>query len=128
MHSLNQSLLALFLFFVTTISAQEKKSIFQEAVAKDGAHVIVTVDNLEYSMFQISGEGFTPHESLNFISNSSGEVIYFLLQADKNGNFPSMGFLPAVIGKSEGICHIDVLREKDSIHLKFPWGRKLPSQ
>lgn len=102
----------------------EKKKAFREAIAKDGAKVSVTVDSFEYSMFQISGEGFKAYESLSFISNSCNEVLYFTIQTDKNGNIPMMGFLPEVIGESGGICHIDILRDQDVIHIKLPWGTK----
>lgn len=73
-------------------------------------------------MFQMNGKGFKPHESVNFISTSYDEVIYSEIKADKNGNIPTVGMLPAVVGKVGGICHIDILREKDSLHLKLPWG------
>jgi hypothetical protein len=100
----------------------KKKNIFREAIAKDGAKVNVTVDSFEHSMFKIRGEDFKPYEALNFISNSCNEVLCFSIQADKSGNIPEMGFLPAVIGKSGGICYIDILRDKDAIHIRFPWG------
>jgi len=93
-----------------------------EAVAKDGARVSIKVESLEYSMFELNGGGFKPYESLNIISNSYHESLHNRVKADKNGNILPMGFLPAVIGKSGGICHIDILREEGSIQIKFPWG------
>ncbi|GEM_PF-1055380 len=101
-----------------------KKTIFREAVAKDGAKVSIVADNLEHSIFQMSGEGFKPNESVNFISTSYQEVIHAEIKADENGNIPSMGMLPAVVGKSGGVCHIDLLRESGPIHIQLPWGAK----
>lgn len=106
-------------------TAEQQKNIFRAAIAKDGAKVSVTVASFEYPIFQISGERFKSCEVVNFISNSCGEVLYFSIQADKNGNIPAMGFSPEVIGQSGGLCHIDILREHDSIHLQFPWGTEL---
>ncbi len=106
----------------TGVRNTNEKVAVAEAVAKDGAKVSVTVNSFKYSMFQISGEKFKSYESLNFVSNSCGEVLCFPVQADKNGNIPGMRFLPAVIGKSGGICYIDILRDKDAIHIKLPWG------
>jgi hypothetical protein len=100
----------------------QQENIFREGIAKDGAKVTVTVDSFEHSMFKIRGEDFKAYEALNFISNSCNEALCFPIQADKNGNIPDMGFLPAVIGKSGGICYIDILRDKDAIHIKLPWG------
>jgi hypothetical protein len=92
------------------------------AIAKDGAKVSITIGNFEHSMFQIHGEGFKPYESLNFISTSCDEVAYFQIETDEHGYLPPTWILPAVIGKSGGICHVDILREGNFIYLKFPWG------
>jgi len=99
-----------------------EKIIINEVVAKDGAKVSINVESFNYFLFQIDGEGFKPYESLSFISNSCHEILYTSIQADKDGKILPIGISPAVIGESGGICHIDILREKDSIHLKFPWG------
>jgi len=91
-------------------------------VAKDGAKVNINVNSLEYSMFELNGEGFKPYESLNVISNSYQEILHVRVTADKNGSILPIGLLPTVTGKSGGVCHIDILREEGSIHIKFPWG------
>lgn len=95
-----------------------------EAVAKDGAKVKVLVHSFEHSIFELIGDGFKPKESLNFISTSCGELIYSPIEADDNGSINPIGMAPAVIGESGGFCHVDILRDTDSIHLKFPWGNK----
>ena|GEM_PF-3250942 len=99
-----------------------EKATISEVVAKDGAKVNIKVTSLEYSMFELDGEGFKPCESLNVISNSCREILHARIIADKNGSIFPMGLLPAVTGKSGGVCHIDILREGGSIHIKFPWG------
>ena len=96
--------------------------IVTEAVAKDGAKASISASSFKYSIYQLNGEGFKPYESLNVISNSCHEVLYFQIKADENGNLPSVGSMPEVIGKSGGICHIDILREEAPIHIKLPWG------
>lgn len=101
-----------------------EKITINEVIAKDGAKVILNVDSFEYSIFQINGEGFEPYESMSFISNSCHETLYTPIKADKSGKILPMGVLPAVIGETGGVCHINILREKNSIHLKFPWGTK----
>lgn len=90
----------------------------------DYPKVNIKVNSLEYSMFELNGGGFKPCESLNVISSSYDEVLYAPVKADENGNILPIGLLPVVIGKSGGVCHIDILREKGSIHIKFPWGKR----
>ena len=106
----------------TSAGKSSDEATITAAVAKDGAKVNIEVTSLENSMFQLDGQGFKPYETLNFISNSYNEVIHGQIQADKDGNLLPMGLLPAVIGKSGGVCHIDILREEGSIHIKLPWG------
>lgn len=88
----------------------------------DEPKVKIEVESLEYSMFQLIGEGFKAHESMNFISTSYDEIIHSQIKADGKGNIPTIRLQPAVIGKSGGVCHIDILRDEGSIHMKFPWG------
>ena len=111
----------------TEKTAQIKDEKANVVVAKDGAKVRIKLESLEYSVFELSGEGFKPYESLNFISNSSNEIIHFTMKADKNGDMPPMGFQPAVVGKSGGICYIDILRKEGPIQIKLPWGTEIKS-
>ncbi len=103
-------------------NTNEEEIVVAEAVVRDGAKVSVTVDSFKYSIYQLSGGGFKPHESLNCISTSCDEVLYFQLKANENGEFSGVGSMPAVIGKSGGICRIDIIREGSPIHIKYPWG------
>lgn len=100
----------------------ESKNIFREATAKDGATVSITVTSFEYSLFEMIGKNFKAYESLSVISNSCNEVLYYTIQADKNGKISNVGLAPAVLGESGGICHMDIIRENGSIHIKLPWG------
>ena len=111
----------------TEKTAQIKDEKATIVVAKDGAKVRIKLESLEYSVFELSGEGFKPHESLNFISNSSNKIIHFTMKTDKNGDMPPMGFQPAVVGKSGGICYIDILRKEEPIQIKLPWGTEIKS-
>ncbi len=95
-----------------------------EAVSSDGARVVIIgYDPSDKMVFQLIGKGFKPRETLTFVSTSAREVIYSPIQADEKGDLPAMGLAPAVIGKEGGVCHIDLLRKEDSLHLKFPWGK-----
>jgi len=106
----------------TGIRKTNKEVVVAEAVAKDGAEVKISASSFKYSIYQLSGGGFKPHESLNCISTSCDEVLYFQLKANENGELSGVGSMPAVIGKSGGICRIDILREGSPIHIKYPWG------
>jgi len=106
----------------TGIRKTNKEVVVAEAVAKDGAEVKISASSFKYSIYQLSGGGFKPHESLNCISTSCDEVLYFQLKANENGELSGVGSMPAVIGKSGGICRIDILREVSPIHIKYPWG------
>jgi hypothetical protein len=109
-----------------------KAVIINEVTAKGGAKIRIIGVNLEHSMYELNAEGLKPYESLNCISTSCHEVLYFRVKADKNGMLGPVGLMPAVIGKSGGICHIDILRKEASIHIKFPWGseslKRLPKR
>ena len=52
------------------VSECSEKVTTSEVTAKDGAKVNIKVSNLEYSMFEMNGEGFKPYEFLNITSNS----------------------------------------------------------
>ncbi len=106
----------------TGIRKTNEEVVIAEAVAKDGGEVKISASSFKYSIYQLSGRGFKPHESLNCISTSCDEVLYFQLQANENGELSGVGSMPAVIGKSGGICRIDILREGSPIHIKYPWG------
>ncbi len=94
-----------------------------EVVAKDGAKVNIKVTSFEDALFELNGEGFEPCESLSFISSSYDEVLYYCpISADKNGRLLPIGHCPAVKGKSKGVCHIYILRNKGSIHVQLPWA------
>lgn len=101
------------------------KPIISEAVAKNGAKVNIEIDSLEYSMFQLRGEGFKPYEPMNFISNSYDEFIHTPICADENGHILPMKLLPTVIGKSGGVCHIHILRDEGAIRIELPWGTEI---
>lgn len=109
-----------------TPGLRRQKPLVSKEVAQDGAKVDVRVQSVEHSMFELSGKGFKPHESIKFTSTSCGEVISLEIQADQNGDLPPMGLSPAVVGEAWGICQIDLVREqeKDSLHLEFPWGKR----
>lgn len=96
--------------------------IVTEAVAKDGAKMRISASSFKYSIYQLNGGGFKPYESLNCIFTSCDEILYFQVKADKNGELSGVGLMPAVIGKSGGICHVDILRAEAPIHIKYPWG------
>jgi hypothetical protein len=106
----------------TTSRSTNDDVIVAEVIAKDGATARVIAFSLEYAMYELRGEGFKPYESLNFVSTSYDEVLYSPMTADKNGKLLGIALMPAVIGKPGGLCHIDILREKAPIHLKYPWG------
>lgn len=99
-----------------------EKVIVNEAMAKDGAKAQVIAVSLEHSIYELAGEGFKPNESLNCISTSCDEVLYFQVKANEDGKLIGVGSMPAVIGESGGICRIDILREDAPLHLKYPWG------
>jgi len=90
----------------TGIRKTNKEVVVAEAVAKDGAEVKISASSFKYSIYQLSGGGFKPHESLNCISTSCDEVLYFQLKANENGELSGVGSMPAVIGKSGGICRM----------------------
>ena len=104
----------------TGVRNTKEEVIVNEAVAKDGAKARVIAISLEHSIYELAGEGFKPNESLNFVSSSCGEVLYFQVKANEDGKL-IMGSMPAVIGKAGGICRIDILREGSPIHIKYPW-------
>lgn len=99
-----------------------EKVIVAEAVAKDGAKIKINVSSFKYAMYQLSGEGFRPCEPLNCIYQSCDEVLYFQLKANKNGALSGIGLTPSVIGKSGGMCRVDILRDGCPLHIKYPWG------
>lgn len=99
----------------------EKAPVIEE-VAKDGAKVIITAQSIEYSQYELNGTGFKPYEPLHFVSTSYIEVLSARVRASEKGNIGPMGYIPAVIGKSGGIWHLDIVREKDSFQVNIPWG------
>lgn len=100
---------------------ERNRGIAAMATAKDGAQVIIKVEDLEYSVFQLEGSGFKSSESLNIISSSNDEVMFYTIQAYENGTI-TMGILPEVVGQTGGIYHMNILREEGSLQIQFPWG------
>lgn len=105
---------------VSEKASVKEKITLTEVVAKDGAKI--EVERLADSIFALEGKYFKPHESIDLISHSYSEIAHFLVTADENGNTLKIIVLPAVIGKSGGISHVEVLREEEFIHIKLPWG------
>ncbi len=101
-----------------------EKSTIVETVAKDGARVSVEVISLEGAIFKLTGSGFNSNESLNYGSHSYDENICYPITADENGKIPYMMILPAVRGKLGGVCHINIIRKEEIIHIKLPWGKE----
>ena len=106
----------------TEVRKANEEATIIEVVAKDGAKASISAISLEHSMFQLNGGGFKPYESLNFISSSHHETIHASIKADEKGNILPIDLLPAVIGKSGGVCYISILRNEGSIEIKLPWG------
>lgn len=95
--------------------------IVATATAKDGARVIIKVESLEYAVFQLEGSGFKSSESLNIISCSNDEAMFYTIQANENGTI-TMGISPEVIGQTGGIYRMNILRNEGSLQIQFPWG------
>ncbi len=100
--------------------------VLAKAVAVDGATAKVIEKGgmrVKNSMCVLYGKGFEPNENLKFILTSYHEVISSEVQADSKGKYFNI-LLPEVIGKSGGICYVDILREfvDAPLHLKYPWG------
>ncbi len=109
--------------FPTTEDLNQKKSTVAKAIAQDGAMVQVLTEFPEDSVYELYGSGFKPHEALNFVDFSYDETFSAPINADANGTF-TIGLLPAVFGKTGGVCYIYILREDGSIQIKFPWGKE----
>ncbi len=100
--------------------------VVAEVVAVDGATAKVVAKGsvrVKNSICFLYGKGFEPNENLKVASTSSDEVLPFKIQADSKGEFFA-GLAPEVIGKSGGVCHVNIIREfvDAPLHLRYPWG------
>ena len=95
-----------------------------DAAANDGAKASTLVKNHEHGMFELVGSGFKPYESIYYVSHSGDEVLSHFIETDEKGELPMIMLLPAVIGKSSGVCRVSLFRKDGPIHIKFPWSVK----
>ncbi len=91
---------------------------------KDGAKIQVFALSLEHSIYRVMGKGFQPYEQMSWVSTSCHESLSTPIKADAEGNIGPISCLPAVVGKSGGICRIDILRKGSPLRVEYPWGDK----
>ena len=108
--------------FSQTNEIKSKVNPIIAGVTKDGAQANINSLTSDNTVFELIGKGFKPNESLNLISRSYHEILYSPITVDENGCLPPIMLQPAVIGKSGGICNIDLLRKEGSLRIQFPWG------
>ncbi|WP_066554227.1 hypothetical protein [Croceicoccus bisphenolivorans] len=72
------------------------------------------------TVFAIYVTGLVPNETIEITSDSEGEVIRSLAQADERGEHFFID-IPLVKGRSSGIAHIFVTASRCRLKVSFPW-------
>ena len=99
-----------------------------EAIAKDGAKLAVTLRIPSGELYYCKGTGFQPFEKLTTYSESSGEKIVADHQADEMGEI-NVFLHPAVIGLKGGRATFTCLRENnEQLMVECFWGSELLEQ
>ncbi len=92
------------------------------AEGEGGCRLSVELMSPDGLFFEINIEGFQGNEELNFMSQSSGEVIRKVVQYPRSGPL-RMGYLPGVIGKASGEATITFAGTGCTVSRNLNWGQ-----
>ncbi len=92
-------------------------------IVQEGCKISVELASADGKTFICKGEGFEPGEKIRICSISLGNAIDNVVSAGVNGAF-TMTIKPAVKKKKGGKCALEVRRQKETLSLKFAWGKE----